>query len=135
VSVAITTQPGGVRLLTPTISGSVPPGSTYTLRWVSNADGVTGCTSIGAAYKWTSSCENNRGFQIWPGSSVSGFPSPTTFQLEPYSLNGDYFVVAYNAGGKKTLTTYTVAKVGHGLAITIEAPNGSKWASNWFALP
>jgi hypothetical protein len=66
---------------------------------------------------------------------VQGFPSPTSFQLEPYSLNPEGFVVAYSAGGAKALTGYTVAKVGGGLAINIEAPNGSKWSSTWFALP
>jgi hypothetical protein len=96
---------------------------------------VIGCTSIGNTFRWNADCENRHGFQIWPGSSVSGFPGSTQFQLEPYSLNNDYFVVAFMNNGKKTLTGYTVAKVGHGLAITIEAPNGSKWASNWFALP
>jgi hypothetical protein len=128
-------QSGGIRVLTPRASSAVPAGSTYILRWVSNTDGVAGCTSIGAAFKWTASCENKHGLGILPGSSVSGFPSSTTFQLEPFRLNNDLFVVAFSAGGKKTLTGYTVAKVGGGLAITIEAPDGSKWASSWFALP
>jgi hypothetical protein len=96
---------------------------------------VVGCTTIGAKFNWSASCETNWGFQIWPNSSVQGFPNPTTFQLEPYSLNPDYFVVAYSANGTKTLTGYTVARVGSGLAINIEAQDGSKWSSTWFPLP
>jgi hypothetical protein len=105
------------------------------LRWISNSDGVSPCTSIGAAFKWSARCENNWGLSIWPGTSVSGFPTSTSFQLEPYSLNTDYFVVAFMNNGKKAVTGYTVGKVGGGLAITIESPNGSKWASSWFIIP
>jgi hypothetical protein len=51
-------------------------------------------------------------------------------------LNPDYYVVVYGTNnGVKLSTGYTVAKVRGTLAITIESPDGRKWASTWFAIP
>jgi len=115
----------------------VPAGSNYILRWVTS--GLAGCTSIGAPFNWNARCEDNNGFGIKPytgnPNDYSGFPNPTDFTLEPYTLNRDAFVVAWTIASKKFITTYTVGKAGAGLAITIQSPDGSKWASTWFAIP
>ena len=69
-------------------------------------------------------------------AAYSGYPNQGTFQLEPYTLNTSSFVLVYGTlNGKKQLTHYTVGVSGSLLAITIESPDGSRWASNWFAIP
>ena len=106
---------------------------------MNNTTGVEGCTIVGADFNWSSSCETYYGVQIWPfsgSSEYSGYPSQGSWQLEPYSLNTDYYVVVYGTkNGLKLTTSYTIARKGGTLAVNIESPDGSKWASKWFAIP
>jgi hypothetical protein len=107
------------------------------LRWVSN--NPQGCISLGATFNWAASCQKDNGIGISPNggdAAYSGYPNPGTFQLEPYTLNTSNFVVVYGTlNGKKLSTGYVVGASGSLLAITIESPDGSRWASNWFAIP
>jgi hypothetical protein len=107
------------------------------LRWVS--DNPQGCISLGATFDWAARCQNNNGLGISPNSgnaAYSGYPNPGTFQLEPYTRNTSAFVIAYGTeNGKKLITGYTVGSSGSLLAVTIESPDGTRWASNWFAIP
>jgi hypothetical protein len=65
-----------------------------------------------------------------------GYPTQGSFTLQPFSLNPDYYVVVYGTkSGAKLITTNTVGRKGGALAITIESPDGSKWASKWFTIP
>jgi hypothetical protein len=93
---------------------------------------------LGVAFDWGARCQNYNGMGIAPNgeAAYSGYPNKGSFQLEPYVLNTSNYVLVYGTlNGKKLLTNYTVGASGSLLAITIETPDGSRWASNWFAIP
>jgi hypothetical protein len=110
-------------------------GSTYTLRWIQNSIGPNKCiAAFGQDFNWRSNCETNWGISIWPDQNFGGFPNLRSFVLVPYPRSPDAgFSVAISQNGKVSVVdSYSVGSLGHPFAITIEALDGSKWASQWF---
>ena len=69
---------------------------------------------------------NNRANGVW------GYPTADALQLSPYTLNPALWSVTY--GNRGVPEVWGVGAVGgpiNPIAWTVEAPDGSRWQSNW----
>jgi hypothetical protein len=74
------------------------------------------------------SAVNDRANGVW------GYPTPDVLQLSPFALNPSYWAVTFGNRGVPEKWVINVLN-STPIAWTVEAPDGSRWQSNWQLVP